>query len=126
MAADHGGMDQGGELFAMLAPRMGTGRIRRGLEMDIKASRRDERALQHAGVASLRSMADQLDLLERGLRLNPKPYDRIPFAQLQRQFDETYDRVFRGDAAGDPLAAALEQWRLAEAREHAADPGPAD
>jgi hypothetical protein len=119
-------MVQGEELFAMLAPRIGTGRIRRGLEMDIKAARRDEGGLQHAGVASLRSMADQLDLLERGLRLNPKPYDRIPLAQLQRQFDETYDRVFRGDAAGDPLAAALQQWSAAEARQHAEDSGPAD
>jgi hypothetical protein len=109
-------MDVGDALFTQPAVRLPTGRIRHGLEADVAAAREDGAHLQGAGVASLRSMADQLDLLERGLRSNPKPYDRIPLAQLQRQFDETYDRVFAAVAAAhDPFLAALEAFSTAEA-----------
>ncbi|MGY4645895.1 hypothetical protein [Cellulomonas sp. URHB0016] len=110
--------DGAGELFGMPATRLPTGRIRHGLDHDIAAAREGGTTLQGAGVAALRSMADQLDLMERGLRTNPKPYDRIPLAQLQRQFDDTYDRVFAAvAAAADPFLAALEAFGAAEARD---------
>jgi hypothetical protein len=110
-------------LFSTPAVHLPTGRIRHGLEDDIGKAREGGSTLQGAGVASLRSMADQLDLLERSLRTNPKPYDRIPLAQLQRQFDETYDRVFAAiAAAADPFLAALEEFRHTEAGQHPAQP----
>lgn len=116
-------MNDDGALFTSPAVHLPTGRIRHGLEDDIGKAREGGSTLQGAGVASLRSMADQLDMLERSLRSNPKPYDRIPLAQLQRQFDETYDRVFAAiAAAADPFLAALEGFRAAETGQHQAQP----
>jgi hypothetical protein len=112
-----------GALFTTPAVHLPTGRVRHGLEDDIGKARQAGSDLQGAGVGSLRSMADQLDMLERSLRSNPKPYDRIPLAQLQRQFDETYDRVFAATAAAaDPFLAALEGFRATEAGQYPAQP----
>ena len=113
----------GDALFSTPAVHLPTGRVRHGLEDDIAKARGDGSSLQGAGVGSLRSMADQLDMLERSLRTNPKPYDRIPLAQLQRQFDDTYDRVFAATAAAaDPFLAALAAFSDAEAGQHPTQP----
>lgn len=87
-----------------------------GLDADVTAARRAQRALPAAGVAALRSLADQIDQLERTLRApGVKPYDRLPLAQLQAQFDDTYARTFgdnlaSGAAASDPIVDALERF----------------
>ena len=66
-------------------------------------------------MASLRRLAAELD------RFIPvKAYDRIALASLQRQFDDTYERVFGiGPAHRDPLEEALAQFRAAEASQPA-------
>ena len=72
-------------------------------------------SLSRAGVASLRSLAGQLDELERWLRRpNVKPYDRVPLAQLQKQFDDTYDRVFAAAGDADSFETALRDFRASE------------
>lgn len=110
------------ELFELPADSPRPGRVRRGLETDVRTARGAGHTLTAAGIASLRSLADQLDSLERFLRRpGVRPYDRVPLAQLQHQFDETYDRVF--DAADvDPLEQALADFRAAEARDPAHPP----
>lgn len=115
-------------LFTSTPRRIPAGRVRKGLDQDVQRARDEDRELPEAGVASLRGLADQLDQLERLLRdPEAKPYDRVPLAQLQRQFDDTYARTFgTGDTgATNPLLEALERFRAAEARD-AQDTGPAD
>lgn len=109
--------------------RIRAGRVRKGLEQDLKTARGPEQPpLPAALVAALRSLADQIDDLERSLRApGTKPYDRVPLAQLQKQFDDTYGRVFGtgvDDEPADPLIAALEQFREQQAR--AAQAGDAE
>lgn len=116
-------------LFAVGAPRLRPGRVRRGLEQDISYAKDQDVRLQAAGVAALRSLADQIDHLERALR-SPKAgaYDRVPFTGLVRQFDDTYERVFAAlRTQSDPIARALEDFLGAEVAATAADrddPGP--
>ena len=107
-------------LFAADAVRHPAGRVRKGLDADVKAATdpptdppTDQGGtgtrLPGAGVAALRSLADQIDQLERQLR-SPyaKPYDRVPLAGLVREFRETYEQVFAATArAEDPLTHAL-------------------
>lgn len=112
-------------------PRHSPGRVRKGLDQDITAAKKAGATLPAALVAGLRGMADQIDGLERQLRYpGTKPYDRVPLAQLQKQFDDTYGRVFgTGDDGSDPLVDALnefrEQQRAAAARD-AAQPRATD
>ena len=107
-------------LFELEPPtRSRRGRVRRALDRDIHSAAAGGVPLQRAGLASLQVLADQLDDLDADLRSRrPKPYDRLPLAQLQRQFDETYDRVFAAvSAAVDPFLAALDEFRRTEARD---------
>lgn len=103
------------------APRLPAGRVRKGLDQDIKAAPAGVR-LPAALVGGLRSMADQIDALERQLRApGTKPYDRVPLTQLQKQFDDTYGRVFgTSDDGADPLVDALNEWREREREARAA------
>lgn len=103
-------------------PRLTAGRVRKGLDEDIKAARSTSATLPAALVGGLRSMADQIDALERQLRApGTKPYDRVPLAQLQKQFDDTYGRVFgTGDDGADPLVDALHEFREQQRRDAAA------
>ena len=103
-------------LFDPPAQRIAAGRVRKGLDADIKAATGAGQRLSGAGMASLRGMADQLDELERWLRRpNVKPYDRVPLAALQKQFDDTYDRVFTAAGDLDSFETALRDFRAAEA-----------
>jgi HPt (histidine-containing phosphotransfer) domain-containing protein len=86
--------------------RHSPGRVRKGLDADVKKAGGD---LSSAGVAALRSLADQIDQLERQLR-SPyaKPYDRVPLGGLVREFREMYEHTFAAlDHAEDPLTRAL-------------------
>ena len=103
-------------LFDPPAQRIPAGRVRIGLDADIKAAEGTGQHLSKAGIASLRGLAGQLDELERWLRRpNVKPYDRVPLATLQKQFDDTYDRVFTAAADVDSFETALRDFRAAEA-----------
>jgi HPt (histidine-containing phosphotransfer) domain-containing protein len=96
-------------LFHDPANRHPHGRVRKGLDTDVKKAGGD---LSSAGVAALRSLADQIDQLERQLR-SPyaKPYDRVPLAGLVREFRETYDQTFAAlEHAEDPLTRALAEF----------------
>lgn len=118
-------------LFTLAAAPLPIGRVRRGLDSEIAAARADGTDLGAAGVAVLRSLADQIDQLERQLR-SPRAgaYDRVPLSGLVRQFDDTYTRVFAGlHAQSDPFAAALAGFLAADsaaATSDPAEPGPAD
>lgn len=113
-------------------PRHAAGRVRKGLDRDITTAVKAGATLPAALVAALRGMADQIDQLERQLRApGTKPYDRVPLAQLQRQFDDTYGRVFAtGEDQHDPLVDALnefrEQQRRAAAASNPTEPRPTD
>lgn len=77
------------------APRHSPGRVRRGLDREVRDAGAD---LSPSGVAALRSLADQIDILERALRHpEARPYDRIPLAALVKQFDDTWARTFPTD-----------------------------
>jgi hypothetical protein len=104
-------------LFEPIPPPRRRGRVRSALETDVTAARGTGVELAAAGVAALRTLADNIDSLDYALRFNPKPYDRVPVATLVHEFGETYDRVFaavRSDA--DPLTRALAEFTAAEAR----------
>lgn len=116
-------------LFAGDALRHSRGRVRRGLDADVRAATDAGAALPSAGIAALRSLADQIDQLERQLR-SPyaKPYDRVPLAGLAREFRESYEQTFAAMAsAEDPLTHALAQFLAHDADSGAAagdTPGP--
>ena len=103
-------------LFGPTVRRLVPGRVRKGLEGDIRGARDKDVDLQAAGVAALRTLADQIDALERFLRHpDARPYDRIPLTGMVRQFDDTYDRVFAVLAAdSDPIARALADFMTDE------------
>ena len=109
-------MDRDPRLFDLEGRRHPAGRVRRGLDADVKAAAAADASLPAAGVALLRSLADQIDQLERFLRSpEAKPYDRIPLSGLARQFDDTYDRTFAAvQRATDPLTAALAEFMAAD------------
>jgi hypothetical protein len=110
------------ELFAAIPPRRGWGRVRKGLEADVTGATDAGITLPAAGVASLRTLADSIDDLDHRLRVNPKPYDRVPLGQLVAQMDDTYSRVFATVAgADDPLARALAEFAASEGRDPAGD-----
>lgn len=123
-------------LFAWDAVRHPHGRVRKGLDADVHATTDTDTgagALPSAGIAALRSLADQIDQLERQLR-SPyaKPYDRIPLAGLVREFRETYEQTFAAvQRAEDPLTRALADFLAADgapggaAAGHPAGPDPA-
>jgi hypothetical protein len=106
-------------LFVQTGPRIPAGRVRIGLDTDVKAAREAGATLSHAGVAALRSLADQIDQLERQLRSPAaKPYDRVPLGGLVREFRETYSVTFAALAtADDPLTRALAQFLAADSAE---------
>lgn len=99
-------------LFTLPTPRHARGRVRTGLEVDVRAAHVAGGDLPASGVAALRSLADQIDQLERQLRdPKSKPYARLPLVELVKQFDATFLRVF--GAAGlesDPLTRALAEF----------------
>ena len=83
------------------------GRVRKGLDADV--AKAAGAGLSSAGVAALRSLADQIDQLERQLR-SPyaKPYDRVPLGGLVREFGTLYEQTFAAlERAEDPLTRAL-------------------
>jgi len=92
------------------------GRVRKGLDDDVKAA--GNAHLPSAGVAALRSLADQIDQLERQLR-SPyaKPYDRVPLGGLVREFRELYEQTFAAlERSEDPLTRALADFLAADGR----------
>lgn len=108
-------------LFTLPTLRLTRGRVRMGLDQDIAAARDGGYELSAAGVAALRTLADQVDQLERLLRHpEARPYDRIPLTGLVREFGESYDRVFATvTAAADPIGRALAAFLDAEEQQAA-------
>ena len=110
-------------LFTPDGMRHSHGRVRKGLDADVRAALDLEAQLPSAGIAALRSLADQIDQLERQLR-SPyaKPYDRVPLAGLVREFRETYEQTFAAMArAEDPLTRALADFLTADGGAPAGD-----
>src|SRR5262245_24244005 len=113
-------------LFPDPAGPRGWGRVRKGLEADIRKALEDEAILSRSGVAALRVLADQIDKLDHRMRHDGgRPYDRVPLAGLIRQFGEDYDRTFAVAAgSGDPLTRALADFAAAENRDREGSPSP--
>lgn len=112
-------------LFSMDPPRIGGGRVRKGLEQDASRARDRDLTLDRATLALARVLADHLDLLERQVRASQRPYDRVVLATLAKQFHETYVAVFGGEDEGpDPFAQAFAD--LAAAGLSTPDPRPAE
>ena len=113
-------MDDDKPLFAP-NDRHSHGRVRKGLDADVKKA--DGAGLPSAGIAALRSLADQIDQLERQLR-SPyaKPYDRVPLGGLVRKFRETYEQTFASlERAEDPLTRALAEFTARDRGAQAGD-----
>ena len=107
-------------LFDVGTRRRSRGRVRLGLEVDVKAARDAGSTLSAAGVASLRTLADTIDDLDRLIHASGKPYDRPPLAAVARQFDDTFERVFAAVAhERDPLTRALEEFAATETGDRA-------
>ena len=103
-------------LFAGDGGRHPHGRVRKGLDTDVRKALEGGAEISAAGIAALRSLADQIDQLERQLR-SPyaKPYDRVPLGGLVREFRETYDQTFAAvQRAEDPLTRALADFIAAD------------
>jgi predicted metal-dependent enzyme (double-stranded beta helix superfamily) len=99
--------------------------VRKGLDVDLAAAP----GVPAATVALLRSLADQLDQLERQLRApDARPYDRVPLTQLAQTFHTVYAVTFGGGGEVDPFDAIAGELadELARARAAAAldTPGP--
>jgi hypothetical protein len=114
-------------LFGAALTRHPTGRVRRGLDTDARAAAGAGARIPAAGLAALRSLADQIDQLERMLR-NPAAgaYDRVPLAGLVREFRETYDTVFTANATEDPFSRALADFIAADRGAQVGDPAGPD
>lgn len=107
-------MDEG--LFAPTRQYRTPGRVRKGVDADIRESREAGNAPSAAGIAALRVLADRIDQLERTLRSPAaKAYDHVPLVGMLREFRETYETVFTGIGEGDPFARALSDFLTADA-----------
>lgn len=111
-------------LFDPNGSRPVRGRVRRGLDDEVKAARANGATLPASLVASLRVLADQLDALDRILRRNDKPYDRVPLATLQGRYDETHRAVFGATDATDPFDRLVAELAAAEAAHTEGPPLP--
>lgn len=108
--------------------RIPAGRVRKGLDNDLANAPQ----VAAATVALLRSLADQLDQLERQLRVpDARPYDRVPLTQLAATFHAVYGSAFgsRGevdpfDAIAGELADELARARAAQALDTEGPPLP--
>ena len=96
-------------LFDVGTHRIPPGRVRRGLDRQVKDAKEADVELPAGRVALLRSLADQIDQLERFCRTpKARPYDRIPLTGMAKQYDDTYRSVFAAlDRGSDPFAAAI-------------------
>ena len=106
-------------LWTAPLPRHTHGRVRKGLDVDLAAAP----GTPAATVALLRSLADQLDQLERQLRVpDARPYDRVPLTQLAATFAQVYDRALGRGGEVDPFDAIAGELadELARARAAAA------
>src|SRR5262245_44420231 len=106
-------MDGDAPLFALTGPRIPHGRVRIGLDRDIKAA---PVVLSAGLVAAWRTLADQIDPLERWCRRpEAKPYDRVPLTGLVREYADVYAQCFAAAAgADDPLTRALAEFMAAD------------
>lgn len=105
-------------------PRLG--RVRRGVDADAKAAREAGSPVPAGSLASLRVLAEAIDAADAQLRTRGtlvKAYDRVPLAQLVRQFEDMHRYVFGAVPAVDPLERALDEFRAATG-DHAEGHGP--
>lgn len=103
-------------LFDLGSPTHAHGRVRMGVDADARAAAERGDTLPAAQLAALRTLADQIDQLERQLRFpKSKPYDRVPLAGLIREFRELYPEVFLVTGKDDPFARAVESFLARDA-----------
>src|SRR5262245_22631243 len=109
-------MDRDDPLFAIAGPRILHGRVRIGLDRDIHAARGAGVELAAGLVAALRTLADQIDQLERWCRRpEARPYDRVPLTGMVREYADLHAQCFAAAAAaGDPLTRALADFMAAD------------
>lgn len=114
-------------LFALSPPRVPAGRVRKGLDADARAAAADGVTIPAAGLASLRTLADRIDQLDRHLRSpGVSAYDHVPLTGLLREFRETYAVVFAARAGEDPFTRAFHDFLAADAARADAGTPPGD
>jgi len=114
-------------LFDAFGKRVPAGRVRRGLDGDVRAARRTDAYVPDGLVAALRTLADQIDALERWCRdPGAKPYDRVPLTGMVRQYADLHAQCFAAVAGNaDPLTRALADFMAAESGTGATTGDPA-
>lgn len=84
------------------------GRNRAALDREIRAAR-EEHTLSESLVTLARTLADQLDTMDRQCnRPDAKPYDRMPFDRLAQTYASVREQLFAVIQA-DPITRALAQ-----------------
>lgn len=113
-------MTSDGGLFAVPdLPTRPAGPVRTGLEKSVTDAGAAGASLSAAGLAGLRTLADQLDRVETLLHRSAKPYDSMPLVALHREFREAFADVFAAvTATEDPLSRALDDFLAGEAPRH--------
>src|SRR5215471_20975671 len=95
-------------LFDFPTRRFSPGRVRKGLDAETRAARAGGHELSEAGLAALRTLADQIDRLSRLVAWSEKPYDVVPLTGMLHEYGEGLDRVFAAaHTEADPFAAWL-------------------
>lgn len=118
-------MESDDALFEGTGGRQSRGRVRRGLDDELRARRDAGHAPAADQVALLRTLADAIDRWSRFLETSPeaRAYDRISLAQLAAQYDAT-----RAVALPERMTDAVDDLlsRLYAEESDAAEPGPRD
>ncbi len=118
-------MKEDSALFADNVNRKSRGRVRRGLDDEVRARRASGRSPAADHLAQLRTLADTIDRWAQFLETSPeaRAYDRVVLAQLIAQYDSTRQLALPEqvtDAVDDLLA------RIAAEESDSAQPGPSD
>jgi hypothetical protein len=91
------------------------GRLRRGLDVEVRAARDAGRELPESLVAGLRIVADNADRLDRVNRESRKPYDAMPLLAAHREYREAHAAVFGSAHDVDPFDRLVAEIAASEA-----------
>lgn len=97
-------------LFPTPAPTRSAGRVRRGLDSELRRAKQAGRSLPPDLVALARTLADSVDAAHAGAARSGRPYDHGAVGRLSQTYAETRATLFGGEIdhdAPDPFAAFL-------------------
>jgi hypothetical protein len=106
-------------------PRPAAGRIRRGLDLEIRTRRARAETLPPDQIALLRTLADALDDFAHWISTSSKAvgYDRMALASLTAQYQATRAQVLSSQAEDtDAVATILAELRAEESDAPGSEP----